>query len=267
MPRGTLRRMSTLAVLRQLEGAMRIAFASARTVVPVEGFTLYLTPGATVPYLSAAVPDETAPAGWAHALAALPAAFAAHGSTARIETFAELHPELLAAADEGGWRRSMVVPVMTLTPETFAEVTEPTPVGTFRSLDASDGAWLEAVLRAQHRAFGGDGEAGALDWLPSLERGLRDGTVRGGAIDVAGAPVAGAVILLGGDAGELAGVWTEASFRGQGYASRVCHEVLRAGFDGGLPLAWLSAAEGALRVYERLGFVRVGTQVNLEQPG
>ncbi|MFO7544131.1 MAG: GNAT family N-acetyltransferase [Trueperaceae bacterium] len=259
--------MSTSAILRRLEDAMRMAFASARTVVSAEGFTLYLTPGAGAPYLSAAVPNETAPAGWAHALAGLPAAFAAHGSTARIEMFAELQPELLEAADEGGWRRSMVVPVMTLTPEAFSNVPEPTPVGTYRPLDPADGARLEAILRAQHRAFGGDGEAGALDWLPSLERGLRDGTLLGGAIDAGGVPVAGAVVLLGGDAGELAGVWTEASFRGQGYASRVCHEVLRAAFDEGLPLAWLSAAEGALRIYERLGFARVGTQVNLEQPG
>jgi ribosomal protein S18 acetylase RimI-like enzyme len=259
--------MSTAAMLRHLENAMRIAFASARTVVPAEGFTLYLTPGAEVPYLSAAVPDLAAPAGWANALAALPSAFAAHGSTARIEMFAELQPELVEAADAGGWRRSLVAPVMTLTTEAFAEVAEPLPGGTYRPLDPGDRARLEATLRAQHRAFGGDGESGALDWLPSLERGLRDGTVLGGAIDEGGVPVAGAVVLLGGEAGELAGVWTEPSFRGQGYASRVCYTVLRAAFDGGLPLAWLSAAEGALRIYERLGFVRVGTQVNLEQPG
>lgn len=246
---------------------MRIAFASARTVVPAEGFTLYLTPGAGAPYLSAAVPNEAAPAGWAHALAALPAAFADFGSRARIEMFAELQPELVEAADAGGWRRSLVAPVMVLTPEAFAEVAEPLPVGLYRPLDADDRARLEAGLRGQHRAFGGDGEAGALEWLPSLERGLRDGTVLGGAIDAGGVPVAGAVVLLGGDAGELAGVWTEPSFRGQGYASRVCHEVLRVAFDGGLPLVWLSAAEGALRIYERLGFERVGTQVNLEQPG
>jgi len=246
---------------------MRIAFASARTVEEVEGFTLYLTPGSDAPYLSTAVPNMTVPAGWAHALASLPAAFAAHGSTAHIEMFAELQPELVAAADACGWRRSLVAPVMTLTPEAFAEVAEPPSVGAYRPLEPGDRDRLEAILRAQHRAFGGDGESGALDWLPSLERGLRDGTVLGGAIDEGGAPVAGAVVLFGGEAGELAGVWTEPSFRGQGYASRVCHTVLRAAFDGGLPLAWLSAAEGALRIYERLGFERVGTQVNLEQPG
>lgn len=248
---------------------MRAAHATVRSVVETPGFTLFLTLDGDAPYLSTAVPrgtPSTTADAWAAALAELPAAFAAYGRSARIEMFAELQPELLRAAEAAGWQMSQVAPVMTLTPEAFAAASEPTKVGEVAPLDAADRPRLEAALRAQHVAFGGDGGDGALDWLPSLERGLRDGSVLGGTIEVAGAPVSGATMLFGGDAGELAGVWTDAAHRGHGYASQVCHALLRASFDRGLPIAWLSAAEGALRIYQRLGFVRVGTQVNLDAP-
>jgi ribosomal protein S18 acetylase RimI-like enzyme len=90
--------------------------------------------------------------------------------------------------------------------------------------------------------------------------------VRAGAVDVAGTPVAGAVLQYGGGIAELAGVWTHPDHRRRGHARVACHALLAEAFAAGLPLAWLSAAEGALRLYEGLGFVRVGTQVNLEAP-
>jgi ribosomal protein S18 acetylase RimI-like enzyme len=106
----------------------------------------------------------------------------------------------------------------------------------------------------------------ALDWGPQLVRGLRQGTLLAGAVEVDGVPRAGAVVQLGGDAGELAGVWTHPAFRRRGLARQVCHALLTGTFARAVPLAWLSAAEGALDLYEGLGFVRVGTQVNLDPP-
>ena len=49
-------------------------------------------------------------------------------------------------------------------------------------------------------------------------------------------------------------------------AAKRLHALLAEAFADGLPVAWLSAAEGALQLYEGLGFVRVGTQVNVEAP-
>jgi ribosomal protein S18 acetylase RimI-like enzyme len=90
--------------------------------------------------------------------------------------------------------------------------------------------------------------------------------VRAGAVDVDGVPGAGAVLQYGGGLAELAGVWSHPDHRRRGHARVACHALLAAAFADGLELAWLSAAEGALQLYEGLGFVRVGTQVNLEGP-
>lgn len=82
--------------------------------------------------------------------------------------------------------------------------------------------------------------------------------------ELEGEPRAGASLLLGADVAELAGVWTHPGWRHRGLARQVSHALLATAFDDGVALAWLSAAEGALRLYQALGFQRVGTQVNLE---
>jgi ribosomal protein S18 acetylase RimI-like enzyme len=70
------------------------------------------------------------------------------------------------------------------------------------------------------------------------------------------------VIQIGAGTGELAGVWTDPQKRRQGLAYAVCRQLLAEYADAGFDLCWLSAAEGAQRLYEKLGFVRVGTQLN-----
>ncbi|MDF1521272.1 MAG: GNAT family N-acetyltransferase [Trueperaceae bacterium] len=251
--------------LERLEAGMREAARHGRTVLATPGFAACLHPTSAHPFLSVAVPDGPDREDWPAALQALAATFAAHERAPRIEAFAELRPGLLAAADAAGWRRAMTAPVMVLDPADLAPA--PPATGVVRTLDPDDDARLEAALRGQHLAFGGTaGDPGELDWLPSLRDGLRRGSVRAVAVDVDGRPVAGAVLQYGGGLAELAGVWTHPDARRRGHARGACHALLVAAFADGLELAWLSAAEGALRLYEALGFVRVGTQVNLEAP-
>jgi ribosomal protein S18 acetylase RimI-like enzyme len=251
--------------LRRLADSLREAAAATRDAVVVDGFALYLSPDSAHPYMSLAVPEDAEREDWGTALAALPTAFAAYGRRPRIEAFAELHPALLRAADAAGWRRAMTAPVLTLSPGALASA--PPAVAAFGWLVPDDGGRLEAALRGSHLAYGGaEGDHAALDWAPQLVRGLRQGTLLAGAVDVDGTPRAGAVVQFGGDAGELAGVWTHPAFRRRGLARQACHALLAGAFARGVPSAWLSAAEGALGLYKRLGFVRVGTQVNLEPP-
>ena len=255
-----------LATLARLEQGMRDAAAGRRVGQTLPGFLACIDEMSANPFLSVAVPDGPDPDAWGVALAALVAHFAAADRRPRIEAFAELRPGLLAAADAAGWSRAMTAPVLVLEPGALAAA-PPTSGGTYRPLDPADATRLEAALRGQHLAYGGAADdAGALDWLESLRAGLRDGRVRAGAVDVAGTPVAGAVLQYGGGAAELAGVWTHPDHRRHGHARVACHALLAEAIAAGLPLAWLSAAEGALQLYERLGFVRVGTQVNLEAP-
>lgn len=258
---------ANLSGLRRLADSMRTASAATRDTVAVDGFVLYLSLDSAHPFMSLAIPEDAERDGWGAALAALPAAFAAHGRSARIEVFAELHPALLRAADDAGWRRAMTAPVLTLSLAGLAPA--PPVAGEFRWLAPDETGRFEAVLRGSHVAYGGaEGDAAALDWGPQLVRGLRQGTLLAGAVDVDGVPRAGAVVQLGGDAGELAGVWTHPAYRRRGLARTACHALLAGAFarGGGVTSVWLSAAEGALELYEDLGFVRVGTQVNLEPP-
>ena len=253
-------------VLARLERGACDAAVRGRRVATLPGLVACIDEATTSHFLSLAVPDGPDPDDWAAALSALAEHFAASGRRARIEVLAELRPALLAAAAAAGWSRAMTAPVLVLEP---AALPAPPPAGpgTYRSLDPEDGARLAAALRGQHLAYGGAADdPGALDWLPSLRAGLADGRVRAGAVDLAGTPVAGAVLQYGGGVGELAGVWTHPDQRRRGHARAACHALLAEAFGAGLPLAWLSAAEGALRLYEGLGFVRVGTQVNLEAP-
>jgi ribosomal protein S18 acetylase RimI-like enzyme len=254
------------STLTRLEQGMRDAASRGRAGRTLPGFVACIDEASANPFLSVALPDGTDPDDWAAALVALAAHFEAAERRARIEAFAELRPGLLAAADAAGWTRAMTAPVLVLEPAALAAPPPPSG-GTYRPFDPEDGARLEAALRGQGIAFGGaPDDAGALDWLPSLRAGLRDGRVRAGAVDVAGAPLAGAVLQYGGGVAELAGVWSHPEHRRRGHARVACHALLAEAIADGLPLAWLSAAEGALQLYEGLGFVRVGTQVNLEAP-
>ena len=256
---------ANLSELRRLADSMRTASAATRDTVAVDGFVLYLSADSAHPFMSLAIPKDADRDDWGAALAALPAAFAAHGRSARIEVFAELYPALLRAADAVGWRRAMTAPVLTLSPVGLAHA--PPVAGAFRWLAPDDTGQIEATLRGSHLAYGGaEDDAAALDWRPQLVRGLRQGTLLAGAVDVDGVPRAGAVVQLGGDAAELAGVWTHPGYRRRGLARTACHALLVGAFARGVPSVWLSAAEGALELYEGLGFVRVGTQVNLEPP-
>jgi ribosomal protein S18 acetylase RimI-like enzyme len=119
----------------------------------------------------------------------------------------------------------MTAPVMTLAAADLPPA--PPVVGAYRPLHPDDLPRLEASLRGAHLAFGGGADdPGALDWLPGMRRGLREGRTLGGAVDVGGGPVAGAVLMTGGDAGELAGVWTHPDHRQRGLARQACHALL-----------------------------------------
>lgn len=256
---------TNVVVLRRLADSLRGAAAATRDTVVVDGFRLYLSPDSPQPFMSLAVPEDDERDDWEVVLSALPTAFAAHGRLPRIEVFAELHPALLRAAAAAGWRRAMTAPVLTLARHALAPV--PPAVGAFGWLAPDESGRLETALRGSHVAYGGaDGDPDALDWGPQLVRGLRQGTLLAGTVDVDGAPRAGAVVQLGGGTGELAGVWTHPAFRRRGLARQACHALLAGAFARGVPSAWLSAAEGALGLYEGLGFVKIGTQVNLEPP-
>ena len=80
---------------------------------------------------------------------------------------------------------------------------------------------------------------------------------------VGGRPVSGASLIGVATDAELAGVWTLTHARRQGRAEAVCRALLGHFFEQGGELAWLSAGGNhSERLYRRLGFIPVGTQLN-----
>lgn len=208
------------------------------------------------PHLSVALPQKSV-RDWKPALEEMQAVFAQHNLPARLEVFAELYPTLGAALEQAGFVRTDEAPLMALS---VADAPQATPDAACVDL-ASALQLLEPFLYGQTRAYGGSDE-GALAWLPHLQAGLPAGNILAAALVQEDEVVAGATIQRGGEVGELAGVWTKAELRRLGLAERVCKVLISSFFAAGGTLCWLSAAPGALRLYQKLGFRPLGTQVN-----
>lgn len=249
-------------LLARLEASLRASAAQSRERVRLSGFELFFSPSASY-LLNLAVPTE-APADWAAAIREMGRAFQTRGRRPRLEYMHELRPELAEALERQGFKLDMRAPVMVLSAGELAPAA-PAPPAQYRRLSAEDEGANEAFLRRQHLAFGG-GETGALTFLPSFRTGLASGGLMAAGLLEGGEFVAGASLQLGGEAAELAGVWTSPAARRRGLAHAICQRLLTEYFALGHQLCWLSAAEGAEGLYQRLGFRRVGTQLNYGLP-
>jgi ribosomal protein S18 acetylase RimI-like enzyme len=239
-------------MLKRLERGFRATAAQDRQRIGLAQFDVFLS-AQSGGHHSLAIPLSDGGEG----IDALVETFARHGRLARIEYFHELYPGLASALEGKGFELEMNAPLMTLEPADLA--TSKKPPG-YRRLGPGDDALLEDFFRRQSIAFGGDGGNDALSWLPQVKSGLERGTVMGACIAHYSRPVSGAVIQGSVDA-ELAGVWTLPDFRMQGLASALCQNLLQDYFQT-RSLCFLSSAEDALRLYENLGFKRIGSQRN-----
>ena len=99
-------------------------------------------------------------------------------------------------------------------------------------------------------------------WLPLMRHGIETGSMMAAATYCSGLPVCGATLLIGGGTVELAGVWTRREKCGRGLAGDVCSRLLNDYFEARHQAAWLSTDEAEGGLYTRLGFSRVGSQLN-----
>lgn len=249
--------------LIQLEASLLLAGEHGRQLVQTSSFVAFIS-ASDNPYMSFATPTNDAP-DWSVAIRTLCDVFTTRNRRARLEYFHELHPSLAPALEAAGFQQSSAAPVMTLTQNMLAP--RPThPHGTYRRLQADQPERLKEFLISQSVAYGGTG-GNALAWFPQLADGLRGGTILAAGLEQDSDFVSGVSIQVGGNIGELAGVWTRPDRQRRGLAFSVCRSLLADYFAAGFELCWLSAAEGAEGVYKRLGFVRVGTQLNYDLPG
>jgi ribosomal protein S18 acetylase RimI-like enzyme len=256
--------MPGIDALLRIEESLQAVGRLGREAIALEAFDLFIAPGAQA-HLSFALPRAPDPPNWERHVAALQKALAQRGRRPHLEYIEELHPTLAPALEAAGLHCEMRAPVMILEMDRLS-AEEPSAAAwqarRYRRLDAGDESFLKAMLLRQQIAYGMPADESAFDWLPILRQGLREGGAMGAVLEQGGEPMAGAVIQIGAGVGELAGVWTANRLRKQGLAYALCHRLLSAYAAAGYTLCWLSAAEGAQRLYEKLGFVTVGTQLN-----
>ncbi len=236
---------------------MRAVGAQKRLVLKLEGFDVFIHQDSDDYFLSFAVPKQKANS---KAIQAMMQVFKKHNRRARLEFFHELHPDLASLLEAEGFNLDMRAPVMVLSKDAFT-VTLPQNKAVYRQLTAANEEALKTALRQQSIAYGGLGDDSSLVWLEGMLAGLKQEIVLVSVLELEGVFVSGAAIQIGGGVGELAGVWTHPDFQKQGLAFELCAQLLPDYFKS-YDLCWLSAAEGAERLYEKLGFETLATQLN-----
>lgn len=257
---------ASAAFLARLERQIRRGLARGSEVRQAGGaFRLYLWPRPEPFYRNRALPVAAPDGGdWRPSVAAMLAAFAEAGREPRLEFFAERWPDLPAALETAGLRRELEAPVLAANaPPPDGSAPQDTAV---RLLGPGmSRATRRAFLAGAQAAFGHGGEAGEPDAgeVEQLGRDLDDGATLVAARMEGDEPVAGASLIGIGAEAELAGVWTAPGHRRRGHAAAVCAALTRRFFAAGGELVWLTAGgDGSERLYRRLGFERVGTQLD-----
>ncbi len=244
-----------MASAAQFQGYLRRRVRAGREVVALPPFTLYLHPESDADESNCAIPDAPPTGDLADALASLCAAFARRGRRPRVEFVEEYAAEFGAALRAAGFIEVARKDLLACTPESFRPA-EPVPGLTVDTVDAaSPVAMLRENYETNAVAFDGPGAAPAReDAIERFRQELVEG--RGFTARLDGR-AAGAGMLtppLDGMA-ELVGVGTVELFRRRGVASALTSAAVRAAFDRGLGVVFLTTDDlGARRVYERVGF-------------
>jgi GNAT superfamily N-acetyltransferase len=253
--------MTNLEELAAAEHALLLHAATYRVRVEAGGLSACLATGQADALLHVAVPSGPEPRDWRTSVEALLELGRSHGIVPRLEFMAELHPTLPSALERSGFRRLSADPVMTTT---VGRLAPPPGLGAstrYRRLDPRDGARLRDFVEVQADAFGMPRATGYA-FLERMHRTLAGGDALAALLQVGGALAAGACLQRAGDWAELVGVFTVPAMRRRGLARALCATLLADATAAGIAQVWLSAAGDAERLYRRLGFMPVGTQLN-----
>jgi ribosomal protein S18 acetylase RimI-like enzyme len=246
--------MNNDALFASLDDYLEAAPAQACDVERVGPYRLYFRRDSDMPELSYARPVRGERAGTREEIAAVRAAFLAHGRRPRWEYIEELNPELGALLVDAGFPTPTPRPLQVVTAAGFHP--EKSTLADVRLITRAEAQATDAVLTS---AFGGDPAEATGEMLREmLER--RACVI---AAFVEGAPVAAGLHSPVGTTTEVAGVGTRPEWRRKGLAGAVTSTLVADAFARGCTCIFLSAGdESVARVYGRLGFTRVGTALD-----
>lgn len=249
-----------IRTLERLESQVRRGFAAGSEIRETAAFRVHIWHTADVFYRNRALAMRRPPS-WGPAIGELEQAFAAAERVPRIELLAELWPDLAPALERAGWVCEARGMAMALEAPAFAALPGPREV----MLIGADAprSLVRGFIRGTEEVFAMTPSPETGGEIDVLQRDLASGSALCAASLVDGRLVSGASLIgIGADA-ELAGVWTKDEARRQGRAEAVCRALLGHFFAHGGELVWLSASDAASeRLYRRLGFTPVGTQLN-----
>src|SRR6266511_1954076 len=226
-------------------------------------FLVGFTPHTASPWLNYAVPVPGASPTPAEA-AALVAAFEQRGLLPRLEYLPATAPDVEPALSAAGFTAEGRPPVLVCAPADLRHPSGPDGIGYEL---ATDRDVLHQVLVLQHEAYGEPAPPTPHD-VDRAVRHVERGGLTGLARDTATGPVVGAgqtTRAVGGVA-ELVGGAVAAAYRRRGIAAAVSAFLTRTAHDRGADMVWLEAAgPGEQRVYERVGYRKVGEKLYLSR--
>jgi ribosomal protein S18 acetylase RimI-like enzyme len=230
------------------------------TVMRVGPFDLLLHRKLTVPWASAAVP-RLGTTGWTQHLDAVAAAFGSAGRAPRWEFIRELFPGLAKGLASAGFGTPTIEPLLVLDPISSQAPAQISSGITIRPFDPDlDDA--EELVELVQTAFDSTADAAALEAFrssvaaPNVMQLVALSDER---------PVGSARMTHHLGVAEVTGVAVGKTYRRRGIGSALAQRLTEAAIERGSEIVYLTARdEAAGRIYERLGFARIGCYVEVE---
>ncbi len=252
-------------VLERVQGYVRRYATEQRQVERTGPFLATFGRYSSGPYLNYAVPDDHSEPTVAE-VARLAASYERRFLRPRVELVHDLAPAAAGTLRRAGFQDEGVLRLMVC--DSGAVVDPGTPAGIEMVVPESEADYMELV-GVRHQAFGEPGDPTAAD----ADR-ARSNVEGGGLAVVAVETSSGQVVASGsclipyGGVTELTSVGVLTSFRQRGIGALVTSTLTRAAFRSGVEIVYLTPAhdEGE-RIYERVGFARVGETLHLGLEG
>ena len=245
-----------LNALARAEAQFLAANARGSTCFEQPGYRVHIWPSPDPFYRNVAVPvdplclEESS-------IKAMVATFWSARRQPRLELFDERWPGLARTLRARGFRMESNATVMTLN-------APPTSRGAAVLLAPEDD--IDGYLEAVGAAFD-NGSMASKPECDRMRRSLAAGDLMTAIVLEHGSPVAGASLTAAAGTAELIAVWSAPNRRRSGLARAACCTALQSFFEHGGDLVWLSeSGVAAKRLYESIGFVACGTQLNLHLP-
>ncbi len=255
--------MTIYSVESRIQAYLRAAGSRRRETLQIGPFLATFTSHSDNPYLSYAMPDDSAEP-TPDDIAGFIEASEAHGRTPRLEYVPGLAPMVEPALLAAGFVVECRTPLMTCLPGQVVELAVPAGITLLQPATVDE---IHEMATAQHEAYGG-GTPSPEDvaWLQDslaagaiavLARETQTGVATGGGVCTV--PI--------GAASEVAGIGVREAFRRRGIAGALTARLTQEAFASGVTLAFLMAATDVeARIYARAGFTEIGEVLHISRP-